>query len=201
MSWIVQDQAFGTGRITTNGNKFMTGNGYIGYRGTLEEFRKEQLTAVTLNGVYDQTGGKWREPVNAPNVLFTRLSCNGQQLGVLDTEPEEHIQELDIRSAVHQRETVYGLAGGGQLFTAERFVSMDQLHLLAGRLSIRSTVDCPVEIETGIDGDVWDINGPHLYGQQEQDVKDSVISWQCGCELLNLVCHPRLKSAHGSLKI
>ncbi|WP_310829480.1 glycosyl hydrolase family 65 protein [Paenibacillus pedocola] len=172
MSWTVQDQVFDRERITTNGNKFMTGNGYMGYRGTLEEFGKEQLAAVTLAGVYDQAGGKWREPVNAPNGLFTRLSCNGQQLGVLDTEPETHTQELDIRGAVHKRETVYGLAGGGQLvFTAERFISMDQLHLLAGKLSIRSTADCRIEIESGIDGDVWDINGPHLYARQEQFVE------------------------------
>ncbi|CAH1194798.1 Nigerose phosphorylase [Paenibacillus auburnensis] len=172
MSWTVQDQSFDRERITTNGNKFMTGNGYMGYRGTLEEFGKEQLAAVTLAGVYDQAGGKWREPVNAPNGLFTRLSCNGQQLGVLNTEPERHTQELDIRSAVHKRETVYGLAGGGQLvFTAERFVSMDQLHLLAGKLSINSTVDCRIVIESGIDGDVWDINGPHLHARQEQFVE------------------------------
>ncbi|QSF43658.1 glycoside hydrolase family 65 protein [Paenibacillus tianjinensis] len=172
MSWMVQDQVFDRERITSNGNKFMAGNGYMGYRGTLEEFGKEQLAAVTLAGVYDQAAGKWREPVNAPNGLFTRLSSNGQQLGVLDTEPEAHTQELDIRGAVHKRETVYGLTGSGQLvFTAERFVSMDELHLLAGKLSIRSTVDCRIEIASGIDGDVWDINGPHLYACQEQFVE------------------------------
>lgn len=177
MSWTVQDQGFDRERITTNGNKYMTGNGYMGYRGTLEEFGKEQLTAVTLAGVYDQAGGKWREPVNAPNGLFTRLSCNGQQLGVLDTAPGEHMQELDIRSAVHKRRTVTTLGGGGQLiFTAERFVSMDQLHLLAGKLSICSTTDCRIELETGIDGEVWDINGPHLHGRQERAVEGVLLS-------------------------
>lgn len=132
----------------------MTGNGYMGFRGTLEEFGKEQLAAVTLAGVYDQAGGKWREPVNAPNALFTRLSCNGKRLGVLDAEPLSHSQELDISCALHKRETVYGISGGELAFTAERFVSMDQLHVLVSRLSLAATADCRIELETGIDSEV-----------------------------------------------
>lgn len=165
---MVEDREFSRENIVTNGNKYMTGNGYMGCRGTLEEFGKEQLAALTLAGVYDQAGGKWREPVNAPNALFTRLRCNGERLGVLDTEPLSHRQELDLSAALHKRGTVYSISGGELAFTAERFVSMDQLHVLASRLCLVATADCRIELETGIDSEVWDINGPHLYGLQEQ---------------------------------
>lgn len=168
MSWTVAEHGFDKSKVTTNGNKYMTGNGYMGYRGTLEEFTKEQLTAVTLAGLYDKSGEQWREPVNAPNGLFTKLSCNGQPLGVLEADPLSHCQELDFRNAVHRRETEYGFHGGKLTFTAERFVSMDQLHLQAGRLTLHSTADCRLYIETGIDGEVWDINGPHLTERKEQ---------------------------------
>lgn len=168
MNWTVKEQRFDASLITTNGNKYMTGNGYMGFRGTLEEFGKEQLTAVTLAGLYDRAGDKWREPVNAPNGLFTVVSCNGQPLSVLDTEPVSHVQELDFRSAIHRRATVYSTPDGGTVtLTAERFVSMDNLHLLTSRLTVSSTSDCLIDIETGIDGEVWDINGPHLYGKKE----------------------------------
>ncbi|AIQ53874.1 glycosyl hydrolase family 65 protein [Paenibacillus sp. FSL R7-0331] len=176
MSWIVKDLQFSAEKIITGGNKYMTGNGYMGFRGTLEEFGKEQLAAVTLAGVYDQAGGKWREPVNAPNALFTRLSCNGKRLGVLDAEPLSHSQELDISCALHKRETVYGISGGELAFTAERFVSMDQLHVLVSRLSLAATADCRIELETGIDSEVWDINGPHLYGLQERHTKGVLLA-------------------------
>lgn len=46
--------------------------------------------------------------------------------------------------------------------------------MLVSKYSIRSTQDCRVAIETGIDVDVWDINGPHLYGQKVQ-LKDEVL--------------------------
>ncbi|MBW4081859.1 glycosyl hydrolase family 65 protein [Paenibacillus sp. S150] len=168
MGWTVSDAGFDKNQMITNGNKYMTGNGYMGFRGTLEEFGKDQLAAVTLAGLYDQVQDQWREPVNAPNGLFTLLSCNGQRLSVLDTVPLDHKQELDIRSAVHRRVTVYSIPEGGELaYTAERFASMDQLHLLASRQSVRATADCRIMIETGIDSEVWDINGPHLHNRQE----------------------------------
>ncbi|CAM4242022.1 glycosyl hydrolase family 65 protein [Paenibacillus typhae] len=176
MSWMVEDREFSREHIVTNGNKYMTGNGYMGCRGTLEEFGKEQLAAITLAGVYDQSGGKWREPVNAPNPLFTRLRCNGERLGVLNAEPLSHRQELNISAAVHKRETVYSISGGELTFTAERFVSMDQLHGLAARFSLVATSDCRIELETGIDSEVWDINGPHLYGLQEQSIEGVLLS-------------------------
>ncbi|MWV45564.1 glycoside hydrolase family 65 protein [Paenibacillus sp. HJL G12] len=163
MSWIVREEGFDPQRITNHGSKFMTGNGYMGYRGTLEEFSKEQLTAVTLAGVYDQIGTKWREPVNAPNGLRTRLFADGAELSVLNSAVEKHVQELDIARGVHARETVYLTEDGARVtFRSERFVSMDQLHLIANRFTIHSDKDVRLTLETGIDGGVWDINGPHL---------------------------------------
>ncbi|SET58941.1 glycosyl hydrolase family 65 protein [Paenibacillus sp. NFR01] len=177
MSWTVSDTSYEERLITTNGNKYMTGNGYLGYRGTLEEYGKAQLTAVTLAGLYDKAGDKWREPVNVPNGLFTVLRYGEQKLSVLEHAPLEHVQELDIRSAVHRRETVYALENGGRLtFAAERFASMELLHMLASRLTLQATHDCKVVIETGIDSDVWDINGPHLFGRQEELQGETLVS-------------------------
>lgn len=177
MNWIVREQHFDKNLVTTNGNKYMIGNGYMGYRGTLDEFSKEQLVSVTLAGLYDKAGDKWREPVNAPNGLYTSIACDGEALTVLDSKVESHVQELDIRSAVHFRETVYNLPEGGTLtFSAERFASLDHQHLLVSRLNIHSTRDCRIVIETGIDGKVWDINGPHLYELQEQLENDVLIT-------------------------
>lgn len=177
MDWTVSERSFEPGRIMANGNKFMTGNGYMGFRGVLEEFGKEQLAAVTLAGVYDRAGDKWREPVNAPNGLYTVVSANGCKLNVLDTEPLAHTQSLDLRSAIHRRETTFSIPGGGKLtLTAERFTSMDQLHLLAARWTLHSNADYRIEITTGIDGAVWDINGPHLLEQQSSSAGGVLLS-------------------------
>lgn len=177
MDWTVSERSFEPGRITANGNKCMTGNGYMGFRGVLEEFGREQLAAVTLAGVYDRAGDKWREPVNAPNGLYTVITCDGIKLSVLETEPLEHTQSLDLRSAVHRRETVFGIGEGGRLtLTSERFVSLDQLNLLSARWTVHCTADCRIGIMTGIDGEVWDINGPHLRERQSRSAGGALLS-------------------------
>jgi nigerose phosphorylase len=163
MNWTVAESRLDRERITTNGNKYMIGNGFMGYRGTLEEFGKEQLVACTIAGLYDKVGDTWREPVNAPNGLYTKLYCDDSLLSVLDADPEDHTQELHIRDALHKRATVFAAPDANRVtYISERLVSADNLHLIAMKFTVQSERDCQIVIETGIDGDVWDINGPHL---------------------------------------
>ncbi|MFP4974046.1 glycosyl hydrolase family 65 protein [Paenibacillus sp. CN-4] len=167
MSWSIREAGFDPSRIAASGNKFMTGNGYLGCRGTLDEFAKTELTAVTLAGLYDQVGNKWREPVNAPNGLSTALFWDGAPLSVLTRQPLEHTQELDIRHAVHRRMTKYGVPGGETVTVlSERFCSAARLNLIVSRISVTCSAGGELTIRTGIDGDVWDINGPHLERQE-----------------------------------
>lgn len=163
LSWRVEENAFDPERIAMNGNKFMIGNGAIGYRGTLEEFTKEQLTACTPAGLYDKVGDGWREPINAPNGLFTRIVCDGEPLSALHSEVARHSQSLNLEQASFSRSTVFTVRSGGTVeIRSERFVSMEQLNLIAMKYEFRTSAACDIVVETGIDGDVWDINGPHL---------------------------------------
>ena len=43
------------------GNMFLIGDGHLGYRGTLEEFSKEEMVGLNVVGVYDKYLDKWRE--------------------------------------------------------------------------------------------------------------------------------------------
>jgi trehalose/maltose hydrolase-like predicted phosphorylase len=162
MSWILKDDEFKVEKIELNGNKFLLSNGYMGYRGTLEEFSKEQFTGCILAGLYDQVESKWREPVNAPNGLYVKLYCNGEPLTVFDSKINEHCQILDIKNALHRRRTSFQKLNNQIIIEAERFLSAVDVHLQALKYSITVSEDCQLRIETGIDGDVWDINGTHL---------------------------------------
>jgi nigerose phosphorylase len=162
MSWTVMDEAFDKAKIELNGNKYLIANGYMGYRGTLEEYTKEQFTGCILAGLYDQVGDKWREPINAPNGLYTKVYCDGEPATVFSCEIAQHRQSLDIRAAVHRRETTLKTADNAVVVESERFLSADDVHLMALRYTLKVGKKCSVRIETGIDGDVWDINGPHL---------------------------------------
>ena len=119
--------------------------------------------ACTLAGLYDQVGDAWREPVNAPNGLLTRITCNGQALGALATPLIAFEQSLDIRRAIHCERSRFTLDDGNRIdIRVERFCSLDDVHLIGMRYGVTCSKDCRLILETGIDGDVWDINGPHL---------------------------------------
>lgn len=77
-NWIIKEEWFNNQEITANENRFLCGNGYLGIRGALEEFQKEKLPAVNLSGIYDRVGDGWREPLNAPNPLYTRMKVDGE---------------------------------------------------------------------------------------------------------------------------
>jgi len=140
------------------GNRFLTGNGYLGVRGTFEEYGKTQLAAVNLSGIYDRFGNGWREPLNAPNPFSLRLYGNGEPLALPEAAFDSHTQTLDARHALHSRKTVFA---NGVTLHIERFAHMEQVHLLCLRATVSVQSATTLRLEAALDGDVWDIHGPH----------------------------------------
>lgn len=163
MDWLVSEETWDPTRIELNGSKYSIGNGYFGYRGTLEEFGPAQLCALTLAGLYDDSGSGWREPVNAPNPLYLLLEADGEGLNVFESPIISHTQALDLRAALHRRTTSFltRLCKAVTLST-ERFASAEDPKLLVSRITITCDQPLDLRVRTGIEGRIWDINGPHL---------------------------------------
>lgn len=164
MDWnITETNQLAPQDIDRQGNKLLIGNGYIGYRGTLEEFTRDQKTATIASGLYDKVDDAWREPVNLPNGGFMQIIYKGEPLHVLTSKVVEHAQGIDMRTAVHERKTTFEAVDGTHInIHSRRFASLARRHLLCIEYTVSSDGDCVLDIRTGIDADVWDINGPHL---------------------------------------
>lgn len=162
IDFILNEKEFDKDNIAWNGNRFLTGNGYFGVRGTLEEYTKEHMCAINMAGIYDRVDDLWRETVNAPNPLYTYIKADGKEYRLPENEAVSHSQALDFRYGLHSRETVFGTDKGNITVKCERFASMSSQHIIAMKYTVSADFDCDVEIVTGVDGDVWDINGPHF---------------------------------------
>lgn len=161
--WSIEKNGFDIPDIEQHGSKYLLGNGFMGYRGTMEEYSAEQLVAVNLAGFFDLAdGSNWRESVNAPNPLFTVISVNGTKLELNSLKTNSHKQKLDIKNGIHSRETVFLVNGVKINIKTERFISMARENILALKYSIISDSDINVTVETGIDKNVWSISGNHL---------------------------------------
>ena len=139
------------------GNRFLCANGYMGMRGMPEDAGRELFPAITLAGVYDRHGDRWREPVNAFNALHVTLRFDGRPLDPLKARAFE--SSLDLSLGLYGRSTDYGPVR----VTAKRFLSMAQPHLMADRLTVEALETGELTVTAGISGDIWDINGPHLF--------------------------------------
>ncbi len=165
MSWTVSDIRQPDPALAEwLGNKYLIGNGFLGYRGTLDEYTREHKTATILTGLYDQAGAQWREPVNFPNGGYAQVFYRGEALHAIRSQVLEHVQRLNLAQGVHERRTVFEAQDGCRItIGSRRFASLARLPLLCVEYQVQSDKDCLLTLREGIDGEVWDLNGPHLH--------------------------------------
>ena len=183
-NWLIEKNDFETADIEKHGSKFLLGNGFMGYRGTMEEYSAEQLVAVNLAGFFDLAeGSNWRESVNAPNPLYTVVVAHGVELNLSTLESVSHNQTLSIKNGIHSRKTVFKVGGANITITAERFVSMTRENIMALKYSVSADKDIDITVKTGIDKNVWDISGKHLNYINEAQNGNSL---ELNCETVQL---------------
>ncbi len=174
--------------IADHGNRFLIGNGYLGIRGTLDEHTNSELAAVNLAGIYDQVGSGWREPLNAPNPFFTRLRVDGALLSLPQRLPQEHEQSLNFRYGIMCRRTVWVQGSKTVTLKSERYVSLKDIHMCAMRYTVNVDQDAVLTLCAGIDGDVWDIHGPHYSGIETQAHQNTLLCKASVQNGLDTVC-------------
>lgn len=140
--------------IVAYGNMFLIGNGHIGYRGTLEEYGKEQITGLNIIGFYDRYRDKWRESLNAPNPFFVEI----QGHHYLKDRPLSHEIRLNLKTAVFARKTVYS----DLIIESRRTISQSEDNLLLEEYRIRILKKTHLDLTFGLDADIYEINGPHF---------------------------------------
>ena len=148
--------------IMRMGNVYQIANGYMGYRGTFDEFGPDELVGITIAGIFDRVGDSWREPVNAPNGGYTKLTVDGNEISALTSTVKKHAQILNLENAVFNRETTYEVNGKTVTVNSTRFLSADKPNLGVIKYSLTTDKAAKVKISTGIDCNIWDLNGKHL---------------------------------------
>ena len=120
MNWrITETNSVDKQAIERLGSKFLIGNGYLGYRGTLEEHTCEQKVACIVSGLYDKVGDQWREPINLPNGAYMQVIYQGVPLQAQFSPLESHSQTLDMQRGLHERSTRFITPDGNRSLNAD----------------------------------------------------------------------------------
>ena len=136
------------------GNMFLIGNGHLGYRGTLEEYRKEQLVGLNIVGFYDRFENKWRESVNAPNPFYFCM----KDANCLDSSPLNHEISLDLKTETFFRSSEFA----NWKIRSKRTISQTEENVLLCEIEFISKQDCDADLTFGLDTEIYEINGPHF---------------------------------------
>ena len=153
-------------------NSFIVGNGRIGYKATMEE--ETSLDKVTLNivGVYDQSGDKWRESLNVFNPLFMKLTNVKTKITYHYKDAVKHQLDLDLSSAILKRETVFE----DIVVESERFIHKRD-NLIVHKYRVRALKEVELQVTSGVDLDVYEINGPHYQSVKSETQAEILKVW------------------------
>lgn len=159
---VLKERGFDAAKIVENGNKFLLGNGFIGCRGTLDEFGAQECVGINLAGVYDGVAGKWRETVNAFNPFYLCAFADGIALDVRGNNVLSHEAELDLYRGIFTRRTAFSVNGSRVELVCERFVNAAEKNNLCSRVTLTSEKDIDLAVKAYVDPEVWELNGPHF---------------------------------------
>ncbi len=156
--WLLQTGPYPVDEVFRFGSLMMSGNGYLGFRGTFPSAGSKEYAACVVSDTYDCADGKWKELCTVPNGLFIEINDGSSSPMIVPTEGGFHA--LDFR---------YGETSGamkspdGKLeISFTRFASYAHLHLICQRVVLRAAENCSGRLRLGIDGDTWSLNGDHF---------------------------------------
>ena len=148
---------------------FTLADGMLGWRGNYEEGVAAGYPTIHgcyLNGFFEQERIRYGEiaygyaensqtMLNVTDGQIIGLACNGKALRVGSEDVAQNERELDLRTGILNRKTVYRIPGGGQLtLCSQRLVSFRRPGVAAIRWTLTADTACDVEITPAINGDV-----------------------------------------------
>ncbi len=201
--WNLQIENLKEEQLVHYGSNLLCGNGYLGYRGTLEEWGKEHYQACIVTDTYDMADGKWRELSNAPNALITEINLDGEKTGDYPAQSNMNTElDFNYKYGIFKR-TSHLKNESDFKIVSERFASYNNLHLIANNYQLKNVEQNQVELKLGINGDLWDLNGSHLEdfsGEYDSNKNILYLKANTGESKITLVTALSFKFKKGKIK-
>ncbi|GAA4565965.1 glycosyl hydrolase family 65 protein [Micromonospora coerulea] len=156
-SWLIRRTAEDLDRLGETESIFALGNGWVGWRGTLDEGAPYGMPGSYLNGFHEQRELSYPEDgyafpqcsdtvVSAPNAALVRLYVDGEPLDLRTGTIRRHERVLDLRAGVVRRDTEWVAPGGPAVrVRSTRLVSLPRRPVAAVEYQVEP-VDGPVDI-------------------------------------------------------
>lgn len=135
-NWLLSETAFSADALGKSEAVMLLGNGYLGLRSDNEEPYLAEQRNLFINGTFNKAeANEVTELPNAANVTRLDIRVDGERFSLELGETNDYIKQLNMKDAELTRSFDWTSPKGKTLrFRFSRFVSLDELHLIAMKM-------------------------------------------------------------------
>ena len=164
-NWLIEETVFDAKYLGKCESIFSQGNGYLCQRAALEERYTGETRNLFVTGTFNCfSPDEVTELPNLPDMTAIRLMLNGERFSMETGKLHKYNRSFDLQSGLLKRMVEWeSPLGKKYLLNFERFVSLENEHLLGSRVEITPLdADANVLLESGIDGRVSNTGSQHF---------------------------------------
>jgi len=161
--WSITEDKYFQEKINHSETIFTIGNGYLGTRGTFEEYVPSEIRSTFLHGIFDDVPVFFTELANAPDWTELEIFLDRERFSITDGRILSYERRLDLKTATLRRnirwESPKGLIS---TLVFERFASLDNTHLCGMRVKISpENYEGMIEVRSGLNGSADNLGFKH----------------------------------------
>lgn len=179
-NWVLQESTFNRSKLRKIESAFSQGNGYLGQRAALREKYTVDNKGLYLSGLFDRFGEE--EVTEIPNLAdFTNFSIwlDDEEFRMVQGKSILYSRQLNLKDGVLDRHVYWQSPSGLEVELGfERFVSLEEKHVLAFRTTVRPfNRSVTVRIASGIDGRVTNGGTQHFHEAGKNRSDDRIMEY------------------------
>ncbi|HHO0100144.1 TPA: glycoside hydrolase family 65 protein [Clostridioides difficile] len=173
-NWIVSEIDFKPKFLGKCESIMCLGNGYLGLRSVTEEKYVGESRGMFVAGTFNKFENEVTELPNVADLTEIGIYINGERFNLLEGEFRDYKRELNIKTGELIRRFIWSSENSGEIrFEFKRFVSLENIHLIAQSVSITPLEkDIKINLQSGINGQVSNTGAQH-FTEGEKRVYDS----------------------------
>lgn len=164
-NWIVSETNFSTKHLGKCESIMYLGNGYMGIRSATEETYIGEVRDTFISGTFNKFDeNEVTELPNIADVTNLDIIVDGERFSLEFGEVKEYIRQLNLKTAELERSFIWVSPKGKEIkFKFKRFVSLENLHLVAAKMEVTPLNDkIDFKVNSGINGQVSNTGSQHF---------------------------------------
>ena len=173
--WSIVENEFIPENINHSETIFTLGNGYLGTRGTFEEYFPHENRSTFIHGVFDDVPVVFTELANTPDWTEMEIFLAEERFSLFEGKLLAFTRSLDLRTAVLRRDVRWESPKGRiSHLVFERFANLSNIHLAALKVQITpENYAGVIEIRSGLNGNADNLGCLHWFWQSQKVTRNA----------------------------